>query len=153
LELLKKPRMVKIGKTTPIEERVEIVKLLKEYRDVLAFSYDELKVYREDVIQHVIPLKEETKPFRQKLRQINPKLAPLVQQELQKMLEAGIIAQTRHSSWCSNIVDRPFSNGGQLMCHEVFIYVEDIIGSTWVSDTPASNFVSGITAPLRGLIL
>jgi hypothetical protein len=37
-------------------------------------------------------------------------------------------------------VDRPFSNGGQLMCHEVFIYVEDIIGSTWVSDTPASNF-------------
>jgi hypothetical protein len=50
-------------------------------------------------------------------------------------------------------VDRPFSNGGQLMYHEVFIYVEDIIGSTWVSDTPASNFVSGITAPLRGLIL
>jgi hypothetical protein len=37
-------------------------------------------------------------------------------------------------------VDRPVSNGGQLMCHEVFIYVEDIIGSTWVSDTPASNF-------------
>jgi hypothetical protein len=52
-----------------------------------------------------------------------------------------------------HLVDRPFSNGGQLMCHEVFIYVEDIIGSTWVSDTPASNFVSGITAPLRGLIL
>jgi hypothetical protein len=28
----------KIGKTTPIEERVELVKLLKEYRDVLAFQ-------------------------------------------------------------------------------------------------------------------
>jgi hypothetical protein len=50
-------------------------------------------------------------------------------------------------------VDRPFSNGGQLMCHEVFIYVEDIIGSTWVFDAPAQNFVSGITAPLRGLIM
>jgi ribonuclease HI len=71
---VEEPRMVKIGKTTPIEERNEIVKLLKEYRDVLAFSYDELKAYREDVI----PLKEETKPFRQKLRQMNPKLAPLV---------------------------------------------------------------------------
>ena len=93
------PRMIKVGKTTPIEERKEIVKLLKEYRDVLAFSYDELKVYREDVIQHVIPLKEETKPFRQKLRQMNPKLASLVQQGLQKMLEARIIAETRHSSW------------------------------------------------------
>jgi hypothetical protein len=71
---------------------------------VFAFTYDELKAYREDVIQHTIPLKEDTKPFRQKLRQINPKLAPLVQKELQKMLAAGIIAPTRHSSWCSNLV-------------------------------------------------
>jgi hypothetical protein len=108
--------MVKIGKTTPIEERNEIVKLLKEYRNVLAFSYDELKVYREDVIQHVIPLKEETKPFRQKLRQMNPKLAPLVQQELQKMLEAGIIAPTRHSSWCSNLVVARKKNGKIRIC-------------------------------------
>jgi hypothetical protein len=82
------PMLIKVGKTTHIDERNEIVKLLKEYRDVLAFSYDELKVYREDVI----PLKEGTKPFRQKLRQLNPKLAPLVQKELQEMLEAGIIA-------------------------------------------------------------
>jgi hypothetical protein len=55
--------MVKIGKTTPIEEKVELVKLLKEYRDVLAFSYDELKVYREDVIQHVIPLRKKLNPL------------------------------------------------------------------------------------------
>jgi ribonuclease HI len=110
------PRMIKIGKTTPIEERNEIVKLLTEYRDVLAFSYDELKVYREDVIQHVIPLKEETKPFRHKLRQMNPKLAPLVQQELQKMLEAGIITQNRHSSWCSNLVVARKKNGKIRIC-------------------------------------
>ena len=56
----KEPRMVKVGKSTPIEEGNKIIKLLKEYRDVLSFTYDELKVYREDVI----PLKEETKPFR-----------------------------------------------------------------------------------------
>ena len=65
------PRMVKIGKKTPREEREQIISLLREYRDVLAFTYDELKVYREDVIQHTIPLKEEAKPFRQKLRPKN----------------------------------------------------------------------------------
>ena len=63
--------MVKIGKKTPREEREQIINLLREYRDVLAFTYDELKVYREDVIQHTIPLKKEPKSFRQKLRQIN----------------------------------------------------------------------------------
>ena len=33
-----------------------------------------------------------------------------------------------------------YSARGQLMCHEVFIYVEDSFGSTWVSDTPTQNF-------------
>jgi hypothetical protein len=82
----------------------------------LAFTYDELKVYRKDVIQHVIPLKQDTKPFRQKLRKINPKLAPLVQQELQKMLTAEIIAQTRHFSWCSNMVVARKKNAKIRLC-------------------------------------
>jgi len=93
------PKIVKIGRGTSVEERKKLTNLLREYRDVLAFSYDELKGYREDVMEHTIPLKDENaKPFRQKLRQINPKLAPLVQKELAKMLAAGIIAQTRHST-------------------------------------------------------
>ena len=102
----KDPNLIKIGKGTSKKKRNNLINLIKEYRDVLAFSYDELKAYREDVFQHTILLIEEAKevkPFRQKLRRINPKLAPIVQKELQKMLAAGIIAPTRHSSWCSNL--------------------------------------------------
>lgn len=74
------PKIVKIGRGISVEERKKLTDLLREYRDVLAFSYDELKGYREDVMEHTIPLKNENvKPFRQKLRQINPKLALLVQ--------------------------------------------------------------------------
>ena len=51
------PRMVKIGKNIPKEAKEQIINLLREYRDVLAFTYDELKVYKEDVFQHTIPLK------------------------------------------------------------------------------------------------
>ena len=85
----------------------------------MAFSYDELKAYREGVFQHNIPLTEEAKevnPFRQKLRRINPKLASILQNELQKMLAAGIIAPTRHSSWCSNLVDVRKNNGSIRIC-------------------------------------
>jgi ribonuclease HI len=110
------PRMVKVGKSTPIEQRKEIIKLLREHRDVLDFTYDEIKLYREDVIQHVIPLNEESNPFRQNLSLINPKLAPLVQKELQKMLTDGIIAQTRHYSWCSNLVVVIKKNGSIKPC-------------------------------------
>ena len=112
----KDPKMIKVGKNTPKEERDQIVKLLKEYRDVLAFSYDELKVYSEDVLQHTIPLKEGAQSFKQKLRQMNPKLGPLVPQELQKMLKAGIIVSTRYSSWCSNLVVVRKKNGAIRLC-------------------------------------
>lgn len=48
-------------------------------------------------------MKEGAKPFR-KRRSINPKLAPIIQKELQKMLEAKIIDPTRQSTWVANLV-------------------------------------------------
>jgi ribonuclease HI len=68
------PRTIKIGKGTTERERKAILNLIREFRDVFAWNYDELKAYRGDVIQHAIPLIEGAKPFRQKLRHINPKL-------------------------------------------------------------------------------
>jgi hypothetical protein len=68
------PRMVKIGKGTTEKERNEILNLIREFKDTFSWNYDELKVYRGDFIQHSIPLTEGAKPFRQKIRHINPKL-------------------------------------------------------------------------------
>ena len=71
------------------------------------------------MFQHTIPLTEEVKevrPFRQKLRRINPMLAPIVQKELQKMLATWIIAPTIHSSWCSNLVVVKKKNGSIRIC-------------------------------------
>jgi ribonuclease HI len=75
------PRMVKIGKGTTEKERSKILALIREFKDTFAWNYDELKAYRGDVIQHAIPLVEGAKPFRQKLRHINPKLAGQIQKE------------------------------------------------------------------------
>jgi len=85
-------------------ERDELENLLSEFKDVFAWSYDDLKAYSPEVIQYTIPLKEEVKPVRQNLRRMNPKLAPLVKEELQKMVNVGIIAPIRNSSWISNPV-------------------------------------------------
>jgi ribonuclease HI len=110
------PRTVKIGKGTTEKERRAILDLIREFRDVFAWSYDELKAYKGDVIQHAIPLVEGAKPFRQKLRHINPKLAGQIQKELQKMVDAGIIAPIRYSSWMSNLVVVRKKNGDIRLC-------------------------------------
>ena len=81
----KDPKLIKIGKCTSKKERNGLINLFKEYRDALAFSYDELKAYREDVFQRTILLTEEAKevkPFQQNLRWINPNLAPIMQKEI-----------------------------------------------------------------------
>jgi ribonuclease HI len=110
------PRMVKIGKGTTEKERIEILDLIREFKDTFAWNYDELKAYRGDVIQHAIPLTEGAKPFRQKLRHINPKLANQIQKELQKMVDAGIIAPIRYSSWMSNLVVVRKKSGDIRLC-------------------------------------
>jgi hypothetical protein len=86
------------------EIREWYVKLLKEFPDVFAWSYDDLKVYDTSIIQHVIPIKEDHKPFKQKLRRINPLLLPLIEKEVKKLFEAKIIVSLRFSKWVANLV-------------------------------------------------
>lgn len=110
------PQIIKIRRNPSKEERDELEKLLRELKDVFACSYDDLKAYSPEIIQHTIPLKEGAKPVKQKLRQIIPKLAPLVKEELQKMVDSGIITPIRHSSWISNPVITHKKTGNIRMC-------------------------------------
>jgi hypothetical protein len=78
--------------------------VFKECFDVFSWSYDDLKDYEKSIFEHIIPLKEGTKPFKQKLRIINPKLKPLVKIELEKLKKVGIIFPIRHLKWHFNPV-------------------------------------------------
>jgi hypothetical protein len=62
------PKIVKLSKYLPAQVKSKYVELLKKYKDVFAWSYDDLKTYDTSVIEHKIPLKHGIKPFRQKLR-------------------------------------------------------------------------------------
>jgi len=46
------------------EQKAEYTELLREFVDVFAWTYEDLKTYDTSVIEHKIPLKEEAKPFR-----------------------------------------------------------------------------------------
>ena len=110
------PRMVKISKSLSAEQRSRYIKLLKEYVDVFAWSYEELKTYDTAIIQHKVPLKPNVKPFRQKLRRINPALFPVIEKEIKKLLEAKIIVPLRYSSWVTNLVPVRKKNGEIRLC-------------------------------------
>ena len=70
---------MKLSKKLPEKEKEEYVKLMKKYTDVFAWSYEDLKEYDTSIIQHTIPIKPGERPFKQKLKRINPKLLPIIE--------------------------------------------------------------------------
>jgi len=62
-------------------------------------------------MQHKIPLKEDAKLYKQKLRQINPLLLPSIEKEIKKLLKAKIILPLRYSRWVEKLVPVRKKNG------------------------------------------
>jgi ribonuclease HI len=110
------PKLVKLSKYLPTELKKQYVELIKEYKDVFAWSYEDLKTYDTSIIEHKIPLKPGVKPFKQKLRQINPILFPVIEREVKKLLDAKIIVPLRYSEWVANLVPVRKKNGEIRLC-------------------------------------
>ena len=105
------PKIIKIYKNFPPRAKKEYLALLKKYSKVFTWKNEDLKVYDTSVIQHTIPIKENEKPFRQKLRKINPLLLPLIEKEIRNHFDEKIIVSLRHSIWLANVVPVRKKNG------------------------------------------
>lgn len=98
------PKMIKLSKALPPNQKLKYIELFREFQDVFAWGYEDLKVYDTSIIHHTIPLKDNQKPFKKKIRRVNLVLLPLIEKEVKRMYEAGIIAPIRFSEWVSNLV-------------------------------------------------
>ena len=75
-----------------------------------------MKTYDVSIIKHIIPIKAGVKPYQQPLRKMHPKLEPLIQSEVKKLLDARIIFKVRHSEWVSNLVPVRKKSGEIKLC-------------------------------------
>jgi len=73
------PRYVKLSKALSEERKIEYHKLFCEFFVVFVWKYEDLNTYDTVIIQNRIPLKYGTKPFRKKLRQLNPLSLPMME--------------------------------------------------------------------------
>ena len=92
------PRLVKVSKFLRLETKTKYIKLLKEFADIFAWSYIELKNYDKSIMEHKIPLKTDAKPVAQKIIHINPMLLPIIEKEIKKLWEAKIIISLHFSN-------------------------------------------------------
>jgi len=105
------PKYVNLASHLTEEQKSEYGESLKEFSDIFAWKYSDLKTYNIDIIKHKIPLNKDTKLFRQKLRSFSPILLPFMEKEIKKMLDAKIIIPLRYSKWITNLVPIRKKNG------------------------------------------
>lgn len=78
-------KMLKIGIQNSSSEVDKIIDFCREFSNIIAWTYEDLKVYEKSVVQHTIELVSEVRPVRQKQRPVNPKIEALMQQEVLKL--------------------------------------------------------------------
>ena len=57
-------KLIKLSKALPQDEKLKYIALFKEFHDVFAWSYQDLKSDDTGIIRHKIPIKEDQKPFK-----------------------------------------------------------------------------------------
>jgi hypothetical protein len=78
LGTVENPKNIFLGKSISLNEKKAYLDFLKEYQDVFAWYYEDLKTYDTRIIQNTIPLSTKVKPFQLNLRKLHPSLEPLM---------------------------------------------------------------------------
>ena len=110
------PKEIKIGSFFEGDERDKAITLLREYMDVFAWSYKDMPGLENSIVEHKIPLVQDAKPIKQKLRRIKPEWSLQVKEEIMKLLKVGFIKVIEHPIWLANIVVIIKSNGKIRIC-------------------------------------
>ena len=82
---------VYIGEECSHAEIQEYTELFKQFRDIFAWSYDKILGIDPRIIEHEIKTYPNAKPIWQHLHAMNPRKAPTIKAEIEKLLKAGFI--------------------------------------------------------------
>ena len=106
---------VKIGTNMTEETRKKLRTLLKEFKDVFAWSYQDMPGLDSDIVQHRLPLKLECPPIKQKLRRMKPEVSLKIK-EVEKQFNAGFLTVAKYPQWVANVVPVPKKDGKVRTC-------------------------------------
>ena len=82
---------IHVGVNCSSDEIQVYTELFKEFRDVFAWSYEEMLGIDPSIVVHEIPTYPGAKPVRQRLRPMHPRKAAAIRAEVEKLLNAGFI--------------------------------------------------------------
>ena len=102
-----RPKMAKIGDYWSEEQTTKIVDLLKEFQDVFAWDYKDLKGLVAEMGEMKIDIKPDARLVNKRPYKLAHKYKEIVKKEIDNMLTVGIIYPMDQSEWASPMVIQP----------------------------------------------
>ncbi|CAA0808228.1 Unknown protein, partial [Striga hermonthica] len=99
-----KEQTTKVGKDLEAELRNQLIALLREFRDVFAFTPEELTGIDPAVMEHKLNVDPLRKPVKQRLRRHGEEIDKAIEVEVDKLLRAGHVKEIQFPEWISNTV-------------------------------------------------
>ncbi|XP_027181897.1 uncharacterized protein LOC113780281 [Coffea eugenioides] len=89
------PHPIYISSCITPEEEKEYVDLLLEFKEVFAWNYSKIPDLDPRVAVHNLSVKRGTKPVKQTQRRFRPELIPLIENEINRLIETGFIREVK----------------------------------------------------------
>ncbi|XP_069151790.1 uncharacterized protein [Solanum lycopersicum] len=98
------------------EIREAIIQLLFEYKDVFAWTYDDMLGLSVYLVVHKLPVYPDFPPIQQKRRKLKPSVSVKIKKEMMKQLNAKVIQVICYTTWLANVVPVPKMDGKTRVC-------------------------------------
>ena len=117
LELEKGKLVIISTALTEIEEQ-KLLKIMRKYKEAIAWSIEDLKGISPSIFMHKILLNDDARTFIEHQRRLNPVMKDVIRKEVLKWLNAGFIYAISDSSWVSPVHVVPKKDGFTVIKNE-----------------------------------
>ena len=133
------PKPVNIAKEMETAEKTAMIELLKEFRDVFTWSYEDMRGLDPKLYQHQIHLSKDGKSVALRRYWMKQNDAQKVKEEIDMLLIVGFIWPVKQATWLSLIVIVPKKN------RRILFYVDyDKLNANMVTDAFPLPFTDSV---------
>ncbi|GKF22406.1 reverse transcriptase domain-containing protein, partial [Tanacetum coccineum] len=98
--------------------KADLIKVLKSHKRAIAWKLSDIQGINPEFCTHKILMEEDYKPAVQHQRRVNPKIHDVIKNEVEKLLDAGLIYLISDSPWVSPIHCVPKKGGFTVVQNE-----------------------------------
>lgn len=110
------PSGIRVGTDLGSDLKIMIVDLLREHKDIFAFSAEDMPGINPKTVTHKLNVIKGSKPIKQRLRNYSAEKSKAVSEEVKKLKDAGFIEPCKYPEWLANVVMVKKPNGSWRMC-------------------------------------